>query len=206
MKIAEIVPKYWKKSLVDLKKSDEILASVINKFPNENLKKSLDPFKTLVYSIIGQQISVSAANSIKKKFKSISNIDPSIIIKISDDKLRECGLSYRKIQYIKNVSNEFISGGLNSIKFEDYSDHAIKTKLIFIKGIGDWTADMFLINFLNRPNILPIGDAGIINSIKNLYGIEYVEPQKLEMLRELWTPWCTTASFFLWKNLDTKLK
>ena len=91
------MPKFWEKSLLDLKKSDKILASVINKFPNDILKKNNDPFLTLVHSIIGQQISVSAAISIKNKFRNISNMDPLIILSLSDNKLRECGISYRKI-------------------------------------------------------------------------------------------------------------
>lgn len=198
------MPKFWEKSLLDLKKSDKILASVINKFPNDILKKNNDPFLTLVHSIIGQQISVSAAISIKNKFRNISNMDPLIILSLSDNKLRECGISYRKIQYIKNVSREFINGNFNLMKYEDYSDEELKLKLIGIKGVGNWTADMFLINFLNRPNILPLGDAGIINSIKKLYGTDFESTEKLERLRELWSPWCTTASFFLWKSLDTK--
>ena len=198
------MPKFWEKSLLDLKKSDKILASVINKFPNDILKKNNDPFLTLVHSIIGQQISVSAAISIKNKFRNISNMDPLIILSLSDNKLRECGISYRKIQYIKNVSKEFINGSFNFMKYEDYSDEELKLKLIGIKGVGNWTADMFLINFLNRPNILPLGDAGILNSIKKLYGTDFESTEKLERLRELWSPWCTTASFFLWKSLDTK--
>ena len=163
------------------------------------LTKSRDPFLTILHSIIGQQLSIKAANSIEKKLKDLCELKPRSILKVTDISLRECGLSNMKVQYFKDISLKVINGELNFNKINKLNDKEIIDRLTNIKGVGLWTAQMYLIFHLNRPNILPVGDAGLINSIKLSYNVKNVNFTKL---KKIWSPWCTVASWYLWRNID----
>ena len=195
-------PEYWNKAIEELSIKDPILKTIIENNLSGMLTKSASPFLTLIHSIIGQQLSIKAAGSIEKKLKNLSGMDPKVMLKKSDEDLRECGLSRMKIKYIKDISSKFINNELDFDNINLLNDDEIIKKLIEIKGIGLWTAHMFLIFHLNRPNILPIGDVGLINSIKFSYNKASLGESDFSKFRKMWSPWCTVASWYLWRNID----
>tara|TARA_Y100000590_G_scaffold368925_1_gene429810 strand:+ start:1438 stop:2055 length:618 start_codon:yes stop_codon:yes gene_type:complete len=197
-------PTYWKKGIIYLANKDNVLKKIIKNYPNEYLSLNCNYFHSLINSIIGQQISVSAANSIKIKLFSLKkNITPRSTLNISHKKLQKCGLSRQKISYIQNICVFFIENK-NFIKnIQNYSNDEIKQKLIDIKGIGNWTVDMFLIFSLGAPDIFPEGDLGFLNSISINYKKKKPLDQKyLNKLKKKWSPYNSLATWYLWRSLD----
>ena len=196
--------KFWNKAKIYLSKKDKVLKLIINNYPNEELLINNNYFHTLLKSIIGQQISVSAANSIQKKFFSIKKkIDPKNVIKINDVNLKNIGLSKQKILYIKNISYFFIHNK-NFIKnIKNYDEYEIRNHLIEVKGIGPWTVDMFLIFGLGKSNIFPKGDLGFLKAISISYKKKLpIEEKELNKLFKNWSPYNTVATWYLWRSLD----
>ena len=196
--------KFWNKAKIYLSKKDKVLKLIINNYPNEELLINNNYFHTLLKSIIGQQISVSAANSIQKKFFSIKKkIDPKNVIKINNITLKNIGLSKQKILYIKNISYFFIHNK-NFIKnIKNYDEHEIRNHLIEVKGIGPWTVDMFLIFGLGKSNIFPKGDLGFLKAISISYKKKLpIEEKELNKLFKNWSPYNTVATWYLWRSLD----
>tara|TARA_B100000029_G_scaffold297353_1_gene290543 strand:- start:5898 stop:6515 length:618 start_codon:yes stop_codon:yes gene_type:complete len=196
--------KFWNKAKIYLSKKDKILKSIINNYPNEELLINNNYFHTLLKSIIGQQISVSAANSIQKKFFSIKKkIDPKNVIKIKNVTLKNIGLSKQKIIYIKNISYFFIHNKNFITNIKNYNEHEIKKHLIEIKGIGPWTVDMFMIFGLGKSNIFPKGDLGFLKAISISYKKKLpIEEKELNRLFKKWSPYNTVATWYLWRSLD----
>lgn len=161
----------------------------------------VDPFIALINSIVFQQLSYNVANTIWDRFVNLfENITPKAIMEKSFDELRKCGLSKTKIDYMRNVSEAVLDGYIDFSKFKYYNDKKIINKLIKIKGIGDWTAEMFLIFALNRKDILAYKDLGIRKGIKWLYNLKK-EPTKIEFekIKKIYSPNNTLASFYLWE-------
>ena len=195
---------YWEEAKKELSIKDNILRKIINKSGNEYLSTSKDPFVTLFNSILGQQISVSAATSIKKKIISKVKLTAKDIDGISEEILKNCGLSRMKISYLKDLSSKIINKEISFKDLYKLDDNEVIKYLTSVKGIGDWTAEMFMIFHLGRPNILPIKDIGIINSLVKMYG-EDKKNINFEKYYLLWTPWNTVASWYLWRNIDQKI-
>ena len=197
-------PKFWNKGKFYLSKKDIVLKSIILTYPDEYLSINNNYFHCLINSIIGQQISVSAANSIKIKFFSLKkNINPNSILKTKIKLLKEVGLSKQKISYIINISNFFIDNKKFFKNIENYSDLEITEKLISIKGIGKWTADMFLINGLGKLNVFPKGDLGFLKAISISYNKKLpISEKNLSKLYNSWKPFNTIATWYLWRSLD----
>jgi len=197
-------PKFWNKGKLYLSKKDKILKTIIENYQNEYLSINNNYFHCVLNSIIGQQISVSAASSIKKKIFSLKkNINPRSIIKTKNKTYREIGLSKQKISYIKNISEFFIEKN-NFIKnINSFSDEIIKDELMTIKGIGPWTVDMFLIFALGKSNIFPKGDLGFLKAISISYKKNLPISEKyLNKLYNNWSPFNTIATWYLWRSLD----
>ena len=197
-------PKYWNKGKSFLSNKDKVLKAIIKNFPKENLILNNNYYHALINSIIGQQISVSAANAIKHRFFCINKtIIPKKVLNFKEISLRECGLSRQKILYINNISNFFIS---NKNFFKDinrYKETEIKEKLISIKGIGNWTADMFLLFSFGSSNIFPQGDLGFIKAISKSYKKELpLSEAYLKKLKNKWSPYNSVATWYLWRSLD----
>ena len=166
-------PIYWNKGRSFLSNKDKILKNIIDTYPKEYLIINENYFHALLNSIIGQQISVSAANAIKNRFFNLAkNLTPKKVLKLKDISLRECGLSRQKILYIYNISSFFIENKNFIINLKKYNEKEIKDKLISIKGVGNWTADMFLLFSYGSSNIFPIGDLGFIKAISKAYNRE----------------------------------
>lgn len=181
--------------------------------PNfSKLKKKLTPsrnyFLSLATSIIHQQISTKAGESISRKFVNLfgrKKITPENFSKLSLRELRSAGLSPQKISYLKDLSFCFLNKTVNPQEFENMSDEEIRAHLIKVKGVGRWTADMFLIFALNRPNVLPLGDLGIRNGFKKVFGLKSIPSDKTMInLAKPFVGKYTFFALFLWESLDSK--
>ena len=159
------------------------------------------PFETLCRSIVGQQISVKAADSVWTKVEDLcnGNLNKEKIIYLSSEEMRSAGLSKQKITYLKNIATSDVL----TTNWEELSDVEAIDRLCKIKGVGVWTAEMFLIFNLGRPDVLPLADIGLIRGIeKHYYNSERIDKKELEKFRKKWSPWCTVATWYLWRSLD----
>ena len=197
-------PKYWNKGKIYLSNKDKVLKKLIQTYRNEYLNLNSNYFHSLINSIIGQQISVSAADSMKTKFFKLKrNITPQTVSKLRTTDLQKCGLSRQKILYIKNISKFF----LQNKKFIKYinksSEEEIYNNLIEIKGVGNWTIHMFLMFSYGSSNIFPTGDLGFLKAISKLYKVQLpISERKLKLLYKKWSPYSSQATWYLWRSLD----
>ena len=197
-------PAFWIKAKKELCLKDKKLGKLIKKYNKDFLYSKSDPFKTLVRSIIGQQISVKAAESIWKKFESkCKKVSPQKVKKIHYMSLKSCGLSPQKINYIKILSDAFINKSLNPKNWGKLKDEEVILQLTKIKGIGKWTAEMYLIFNLCRPDVFPANDVGLIKGICKCYNLEYpITEQHAIKLSKKWMPWRSVATWYFWRSLD----
>ena len=197
-------PKYWNKGIKYLSNKDKVLKNLIKSYPKEYLSLNSNYFHSLINSVIGQQISVSAAYSMKTKFFNLNrNITPNIVVKFKTTELRKCGLSRQKILYIKNIATFFNNNKKFMKNISNYSEKEISSKLIEIKGVGPWTIHMFLMFSLGSSNIFPIGDLGFLNAIcKNYKKKLPLKDKELIYLKKKWSPYCSQATWYLWRSLD----
>ena len=198
-------PRYWQNAVKHLQSSDPVLSKLISKHRSKTYLVSTNSiFITLTKIIIGQQISIEVANSIETKIKKLlGNINPKKILATPDQHMRNCGLSFKKVAYIKGVA-EIIKSEPNFFSnLETLDDRDAIKELVKLYGIGLWSAEMFLIFHFNRPNILPLGDIGLINSYCKNYKIKRdVFIKKISKTRKLWEPYCTVATWYLWRDID----
>ncbi len=197
-------PKYWNKGKIYLSNKDKVLKKLIQTYRNEYLNLNSNYFHSLINSIIGQQISVSAADSMKTKFFKLKrNITPQTVSKLRTTDLRKCGLSRQKILYIRNISKFFLQNK-NFIKnINKSSEEEIYNNLIEIKGVGKWTIDMFLMFSYGSSNIFPTGDLGFLKGISKLYKVQLpISERKLQLLYKKWSPYSSQATWYLWRSLD----
>ena len=197
-------PKYWNKGKNYLSNKDKVLKKLIQTYKNEYLNINSNYFHSLINSIIGQQISVSAADSMKTKFfKLKSNVTPITVSKLSTTDLRKCGLSRQKILYIRNISKFFLQNKEFIKNINKYSEEEIYSNLIEIKGVGNWTIHMFLIFSYGSSNIFPTGDLGFLKAISKLYKVQLpISERKLKLLYKKWSPYSSQATWYLWRSLD----
>jgi len=187
-------------------KKDPKLAKIIKQVGNYNIKITKNRYQSLVEAIIAQQLSGSAAESILKKFKKLFKSKfpkPVEVIKTPDSKIRSIGLSKMKIMYIKDLSKKIQSKQLNMRIISTKSDEYIVEHLTDVKGIGRWTAEMFLIFSLGRLDVLPVGDLGLKKGIQLMYSLKELPNEKeIEQIAESWKPYRTVATWYLWKSLQ----
>tara|TARA_Y100000389_G_C17386434_1_gene477298 strand:- start:329 stop:955 length:627 start_codon:yes stop_codon:yes gene_type:complete len=197
-------PVFWSVAIKELKKKDKKLGKIIDSYPKDFLFTKSDPFLTLARSIVGQQISVKAAQSVWEKLISkIGNVSPNQIDKVHSNTLKSAGLSRQKVLYLKNLSKAFIYKELNISSWNKMSDNEIIDDLIRIKGIGKWTAEMFLIFNLCRADVFPLNDIGMIKGVCKLYNLKYpIERKKLIKIGNKWKPYRSVATWYLWRSLD----
>ena len=197
-------PKYWNKGKIYLSNKDKVLKKLIQTYRNEYLNLNSNYFHSLINSIIGQQISVSAADSMKTKFFKLKrNITPQTVSKLSSIDLRKCGLSRQKILYIRNISNFFLQNKKFIKNINKSSEEEIHNNLIEIKGVGNWTIHMFLMFSYGSSNIFPTGDLGFLKAISKLYKVQLpISERKLKLLYKKWSPYSSQATWYLWRSLD----
>jgi DNA-3-methyladenine glycosylase II len=203
--IEEIAPDYWEQASRELMKQDRILKKLIPKLGSGFLVTRGDAFNTLARSIVGQQISVAAAQSVWNRVLLVSKnkVSPKNILALSVEELRAAGLSGRKVEYIRDLADHFHSGRLHASQWKDMEDEDVIKELSGIRGIGRWTAEMFLIFNLVRPNILPLDDVGLIKAISlNYFSGEPVSRHEAREVAANWAPWRTVATWYMWRSID----
>jgi len=208
MRLKDIKPHYWDEATRYLKEADPVISKIIRIQKNDTfLTRKNTTFETFFKIIIGQQISIEAASSIERRIrKKIKSITPKKIINIADSDLRELGLSFRKIKYIKEIAEICINDSKFFLDIKLLSDSEAIKLLSSLYGIGPWSAEMFLIFQLNRQNILPTGDVGLINSFCKNYQIDKKDFLKeVSNQKQIWEPYCTVATWYLWRDIDADI-
>ena len=197
-------PMFWEQGKNYLIKKDKKLGSLIKSYPKDFLFTKSDPFLTLARSIVGQQISVKAAQSVWDRLEiKIRKVTPQNIKKLHSSSLKSVGLSRQKVQYLKNLSDAFIKYKIKIHLWEKMTDEEVIQDLIQIKGIGRWTAEMFLIFNLCRADILPLDDIGMIKGLCKIYNLSYpINRDKVSKIGNKWKPYRSIATWYLWRSLD----
>ena len=202
--VTPVTPGYWAEACAHLSRKDRVMKKLIPQFGNAILESRGDAFVTLARSIVGQQISVKAAQSVWDRFASLSRkLTPAGVLKLKVDDMRAAGLSARKVEYLVDLALHFDSGAVHVRDWQAMDDEAIIAELVAIRGIGRWTAEMFLIFHLMRPNVLPLDDVGLINGVSQSYfSGEPVSRSDLREVAQAWQPYCTVATWYIWRSLD----
>ncbi len=201
----DVAPEYWDQACTELMKHDRILKKLIPKYGSGFLVTRGDAFITLARAIVGQQISVAAAQSVWNKvlLAAKKKVSPKNILALSVEELRAAGLSGRKVEYIRDLADHFDSGRLHARSWKGMDDESVIKELTAIRGIGRWTAEMFLIFNMVRPNILPLDDVGLIRAISlNYFSGEPVSRHEAREVAANWAPWCTVATWYMWRSID----
>jgi|SRR5579871_6346497 len=197
-----------RKAILHLKKSDPILSSVIERVGPFRIEYREPEFQTLVRSIVYQQLSGKVASVIFNRLLDAlpgRKLTPKGILKLKPEQLRAAGLSSQKANYIRDLAEKTAKGALDFSAIASMADEEVITTLTQVKGVGVWTAHMFLIFALRRPNILPTGDLGVRAAIKKAYELdELPHPKHIERIAERWHPYCSVAAWYLWRSLDGK--
>jgi len=185
--------------------NDPVMKRLVEKHGGLALNTSADFFLDLASSIVGQQLSVKAARTIWGRVEALLGgiITPERVLSVADEDLRGTGLSTGKAKYIKNLAEAVINRTVELDKLNDLSDEDIINQLTAVKGIGKWTAEMFLMFSLARPNVFSLGDVGLYNSMRRLYG-EELNKERIAKIIERWKPWQTYACLYLWRDLDNE--
>lgn len=199
-------PIYWPEAVADLKKRDRILRKLIPQYEGPHLISRGDPFVTLARAIVGQQISVKAAEAVWTRFAAVfpnAAPTPAQLVALDAEALAGCGLSKRKNEYLRDLAQHFHGNTLYADAWQSMDDEAIITELTAIRGIGRWTAEMFLIFNLMRPNVLPLDDLGLIKAISlHYFSGDPVSRSEVREVAANWEPWRTVATWYLWRSLD----
>jgi len=202
------IPKYWVRAKKNLSSKDKVMATLIKKYksPNEKiLTTRKDIFFSLCKSIIGQQISVAAANSVFLKFKKKCNnrISAKVVSKLSFIQLKSCGLSKQKVKGIQSLAKQILDKTFNPRLISKMSDEEAILYLSQLRQIGRWSAEMILLFTYNRSNIWPIQDIGLLRAISKNYNKNYLPPEKfVKLLNKRFSPYCSVATWYLWRSID----
>jgi DNA-3-methyladenine glycosylase II len=197
-------PDYWDEACRHLARKDRVMKRLIPQFGDACLQSRGDAFTTLARSIVGQQISVKAAQSVWDRFAKLPRrMSAGNVLKLKVDDMRAAGLSARKIEYLVDLALHFDSGAIHVEAWHAMTDDEIIAELIGIRGIGRWTAEMFLIFHLMRPNVLPLDDIGLINGIsRNYFSGDPVSRSDAREVAAAWAPFCSVATWYIWRSLD----
>ena len=202
------IPRYWNKSKKYLSKKDKIISKLIKNYqsPSETVLTSRrNIFFSLCKSIIGQQISVAAANSVFSRFKKKckNRIDPKTVSKLTFTQLKSCGLSKQKVLGLKNLSKQFLNKSFNPKLIDKMNDEEAIIYLSSLRQIGRWSAEMILLFTYNRSNIWPIQDIGLLRAISKNYKKKYLPPDKfVNLLKKRFYSYCSVATWYLWRSID----
>ena len=220
---AYVVPPYWDEACKHLKRRDRVLKRLIPMFGEARLQSRGDAFTTLARSVVGQQISVKAAQSVWNRFSALSaapvsgaaaanvsgaepatsRVFPSGVLALGTEALRGAGLSARKCEYLKDLALHFVEGRVHQDQWQAMDDETIIQELVAIRGIGRWTAEMFLMFHLLRPDVLPLDDLGVLKGISvNYFSGEPVTRAEARDVAEAWAPYRSVATWYLWRSLD----
>jgi DNA-3-methyladenine glycosylase II len=197
-------PEYWDRAKRALARRDPVMAAIIRTHPKVFLARRGEAFMTLARAIVGQQISVKAAQSVWDRFAAcVGEVTPEGVLARERPVLRACGLSDRKTEYIADLARHFADGAIHLQRWPQMSDEEIIAELVEVRGIGRWTAEMFLIFNLLRPDVFPLDDLGLQKAIRiSYYRKRKVSLNAMRRLGEGWRPWRSVATWYLWRSLD----
>jgi len=198
-------PEYWSRAKRALARRDPVMAAIMRAHPKIFLVRRGEPFMTLARAIVGQQISVKAAQSVWDRVVACvgGEVSPQTILGRQRPVLRACGLSDRKTEYICDLAQHFADGSIHVHRWPEMSDEAIIAELVEVRGIGRWTAEMFLIFSLLRPDVFPLDDLGLQKGIRVAYfSNRKVALSTMRRIGERWRPWRSVATWYLWRSLD----
>ena len=203
-----LVADFWDDACRHLVKRDRVMKKLIPRFSDGQLESRGDAFTTLARSIVGQQISVKAAQAVWDRLIALtsgpsSKLSPKAVLDLDAPQIRAAGLSARKVEYLCDLAEHFRSGAVSPARWHDMDDEAIIEELVGIRGIGRWTAEMFLIFHLLRPNVLPLDDVGLIKGISvNYFSGEPVSRAEAREVGDAWSPYRSVATWYIWRSLD----
>jgi len=203
-----VTPDYWDEACRHLMRRDRVLKKLIPQFGEARLQTRGDAFTTLARSIVGQQISVKAAESVWTRTAALlgpagKRVLPVAVLAQTPEALRGAGLSLRKVEYLRDLAAHFEAGSVHVRQWAQMDDEAIIEELVAIRGIGRWTAEMFLIFHLMRPNVLPLDDVGLLKGISEKYfSGEPVSRAEAREVGEAWAPYRSVATWYIWRSLD----
>jgi DNA-3-methyladenine glycosylase II len=206
--VAAVTPAYWDEACKHLTRRDRVMKKLIPQFGEARLQSRGDAFTTLARSIVGQQISTKAAQSVWEKFAALldapsTKLAPAEVLELESDQMRGAGLSARKVEYLRDLATHFADGTVHVRKWQQMDDEDIIEELVSIRGIGRWTAEMFLIFHLMRPNVLPVDDLGLIKGISvNYFSGEPVTRVEAREVGDAWAPFRSVATWYIWRSLD----
>ena len=197
-------PDYWDKAKRSLARRDPVMAAIIRRHSRVHLVPRGEPFHTLARAIVGQQISVKAAQSIWNRFAIlVPVVSPEQTLKVKAKDLRACGLSDRKCEYISDLAQRFADGLVHVHRWPEMSDEDVVADLVQVRGIGRWTAEMFLMFNLLRPDVFPLGDLGLQKGLRLAYhGGREISLRTMQSRGETLRPWRSVATWYLWRSLD----
>ena len=202
--LANTKPVYWDEACRVLRSRDAVIGAVMERCGPVHLLRRGDPFQTLARAIVGQQISVKAAQAVWQRFaERCGEVTPQRVARMRTSTALACGFSQRKAEYVKDLASHFVRGRIDPAHWDALDDESLIEQLVEVRGIGRWTAEMFLIFNLQRPDVFPVDDLGILRAI----GIHYRDASKVsrdeaKAIAERWRPWRTVASWYLWRSLD----
>jgi DNA-3-methyladenine glycosylase II len=205
-------PPYWDEATRELSRRDRVLKRLVRQYPGIHLKRRADPFTTLARAIVSQQISVAAAAAIWKRFvvaagaipgRGFPRLEAPKVASLGHPAMRACGFSQRKAEYLSDLAAHFASGRLDPRSWKKLDDEALIAALVDVKGIGRWTAEMFLIFHELRPDVFPVADLGLQRAMSMHYRSgRALKPRAMIAHAEAWRPWRSVATWYLWRSLD----
>ena len=200
-----MMPEYWQQAGQALAAEDPVMQELVERFAGFGLVSRGDPFGTLARSIVGQQISVKAADAVWQRVAAAlgGEVTPQAVRSVDTPVLAAAGLSRRKVEYLSDLAIHFINGRLDPVAWQCMDDEAVIAALTDVRGIGRWTAEMFLIFNLMRPDVFPLDDIGLQRAVRDRYfGGEVLSRKALAEIGERWRPWRSVATWYLWRSLD----
>jgi DNA-3-methyladenine glycosylase II len=197
-------PEYWEQATRDLAKRDAVLRGLIERYRGLALASRGDAFTTLARSIVGQQISVKAAQSVWDRLAAhVGEMSPAAVRRVRMPTLRRSGLSGQKAAYLKDLASKFLDGTLDATRWHALDDETLIAELTRVKGIGRWTAEMFLMFHLVRPDVLPLADLGLQRAMRLHYNCgRALSDARMRRIGAVWAPWRSVATWYLWRSLD----
>lgn len=199
-----VTPEYWDEACKHLSRRDRVMKKLIPQFGEARLQSRGDAFTTLARSVVAQQVSTKAAESIWQRFvERVCDVNPETVLKHEQADLQACGLSSRKALYLHELSRYFIAQPFMLAEWEALNDDEVIQRLTTIKGIGQWTAEMFLIFFMARPNVLPVDDIGLQRAMSMHYNDgQPISKLKMREIARRWAPWHSVATWYMWRSLE----
>ncbi|ARN20968.1 DNA-3-methyladenine glycosylase family protein [Piscinibacter gummiphilus] len=203
-----VTPDFWDEACRHLSKRDRVMRKLIPMFGDARLQSRGDAFTTLARSIVGQQISMKAAQTVWERLVEAvdgeaERVKPAAVLAVEAQQLREAGMSARKVDYVLDLARHFESGMVHVKQWQQMDDEAIIEELVAIRGIGRWTAEMFLIFHLLRPNVLPLDDLGLMKGIsQNYFSGEPVSRAEAREVGDAWAPFRSVATWYIWRSLE----